>query len=187
MPSLMRRESWKTANKLDDFDLGTRGLCQSQAVFQNPRPMADAVGAVPAAGHSLQGLRWTRGLRSIMFLLFPRLLRLLDGVASNPPTSRAPADRVCSAKCATANAILAPIFGKSALQAADLPTRGASLRVHHAASLVAKQRAHPFNVEMDEVLGVLLADAECGATASSLIFSGVVSSSSTTNDRRLPA
>lgn len=59
-----------------------------------------------------------------------RLLRLLDGLASNPAASRAPTQCVAPASRATANAVLAPILGESAFQTADLPTRCASLRVH---------------------------------------------------------
>ena len=36
--------------ELDDFDLGIGGFCQSQAVLQDPRPMAYAVGAVRRQG-----------------------------------------------------------------------------------------------------------------------------------------
>ena len=36
--------------ELDDFDVGTRGLGQAQAVFQDPRPMAYAVGSVRRQG-----------------------------------------------------------------------------------------------------------------------------------------
>ena len=37
----------ENGEQLDDFDLGIRGRCQTQTVFQNPRPMPDAVRAIP--------------------------------------------------------------------------------------------------------------------------------------------
>ena len=37
----------ENGEQLADFDLGTRGFRQSQAVFKDSRPMADAMGAVP--------------------------------------------------------------------------------------------------------------------------------------------
>ena len=62
--------------------------------------------------------------------LLRRLLCFLYDMAANPAAARAPAERVVPAERATADAILAPILGESALQAADLPARGASLRVY---------------------------------------------------------
>ena len=38
----------ENCEQLDYFDLGTRDLCQSQSIFQNPCPMADPMRAVPA-------------------------------------------------------------------------------------------------------------------------------------------
>jgi hypothetical protein len=40
----------KNGEQLDDFDLGPRKLGQPQAIFENPGPMADAVGASPRKG-----------------------------------------------------------------------------------------------------------------------------------------
>lgn len=37
----------ENGEQLDDFDFGVRGFRQSQAVFENSRPMPDRVGSVP--------------------------------------------------------------------------------------------------------------------------------------------